>query len=74
MVVGIATLLGGGLYDFWWHNAYGFADTTPRTASRMTATAGFLILLVTGVVSLGRQSHRLVQALFATSLILFVGL
>lgn len=74
MAVGIATLLGGGLYDFWWHNAYGFADTTPWTPSHMTATAGFLILLVAGVVSLSRQSHRLVQALFGISLTLFVGL
>ncbi len=74
MVVGIATLLGGGLYDFWWHNTYGFADTTPWTPSHMTATAGFLILLVTGVVVLSRRTHRLVLAVFGLSLALFVGL
>ncbi len=74
MVAGIVTLLGGGLYDFWWHNTYGFADTTPWTPSHMTATAGFLVLLVAGVVSLSRNSRRAVQALFAVSLALFVGL
>jgi len=74
MAAGIATLLGGGLYDFWWHNAYGFADTTPWTPSHMTATAGFLILLVTGTVSLSRDATRVVRALFAVCLILFVAL
>ncbi len=74
MGIGVVTLLGGGLYDFWWHTTYGFADTTPWTPSHMTATAGFLVLLVTGVVSLSRGSDRLVQVLFASSLILFVGL
>lgn len=74
MVVGIATLLGGGLYDFWWHNTYGFADTTPWTPSHLTATAGFLILLVTGVVSLSKNAARAVRAAFALSLTLFIGL
>ncbi len=74
MGIGVVTLPGGGLYDAWWHNTYGFADTTPWTPSHLTATAGFLVLLVTGVVSLSRRSHRLVQALFVSSLILFVGL
>lgn len=74
MAVGIATLLGGGLYDFWWHTTFGFADTTPWTPSHMTATAGFLVLLVTGVVSLSRNTKRTIQAVFGLSLALFVGL
>ncbi len=74
MAVGIATLLGGGLYDFWWHNTYGFADTTPWTPSHLTATAGFLVLLVTGTVSLSRDSTRWVKSIFALSLALFVAL
>lgn len=74
VAIGVATLLGGGLFDFSWHTAFGFADTTPWTPSHMTATAGFLILLVTGVVVLSKRSPRLVQAAFAGSLLLFVGL
>lgn len=74
MAVGVVTLLGGGLYDFWWHNTYGFADTTPWTPSHMTATAGFVILLVTGVVSLSRGGSWTVKAAFSASLALFVGL
>lgn len=74
MALGIASLLGGGLFDFWWHNTYGFADTTPWTPSHMTATAGFVILLAAGVVSLGRGSAWPVRAAFALSLALFVGL
>lgn len=74
MAVGIATLLGGGLYDFWWHSTYGFADTTPWTPSHLTATAGFVILLVAGVVSLGRRSPWIVKSIFTLSLVLFVGL
>ncbi len=74
MAIGVVTLLGGGLFDFWWHTTFGFADTTPWTPSHMTATAGFLVLLVTGVVVLSGRSPRLVQAAFALSLLLFVGL
>lgn len=74
MAVGVVTFLGGGLYDIWWHTTYGFADTTPWTPSHMTATAGFVILLVTGVVSLGRRGAWPVKAGFAASLVLFVGL
>ncbi len=74
LAIGAATLLGGGGYDFWWHNAYGFADATPWTPSHMTATAGFLILLVTGLVSLSKDGPRIVKALFALSLTLFIGL
>ncbi len=74
MVIGIVTLLGGGLFDFWWHTTYGFADTTPWTPSHMTATAGFLILLITGVVSLSKNSSKLVKSAFALSLILFIAL
>ncbi len=73
-VAGIVLLLGGGVYDFFWHNFYGFADTTPWTLSHMTATAGFLILLVTGVGSLSRGSGRLVKFAFGLSLVLFVAL
>ncbi len=74
MAIGVVTLLGGGLFDFWWHTTYGFADTTPWTPSHMTATAGFVILLVTGVVSLGRRGTWPVKAAFAACLVLFVGL
>jgi hypothetical protein len=74
LVVGIVTLLAGGLYDFWWHTTYGFADSTPWTPSHMTATAGFFILLVTGVVSLSKNSSRLVKGTFAISLLLFIAL
>ncbi len=74
LAIGAATLLGGGGYDFWWHNAYGFADSTPWTPSHMTATAGFLILLVTGLVSLSKDGPRIVKALFALSSTLFIGL
>ncbi len=74
LLIGIVTLLAGGLYDFWWHTTYGFADSTPWTPSHMTATAGFLILLVTGVVSLSKNSNRLVKANFALSLLLFIAL
>ena len=74
LAIGAATLLGGGGYDFWWHNAYGFADVTPWTPSHMTATAGFLILLVTGLVSLSKDGPRIVKAFFALSLTLFIGL
>ena len=74
MLVGVATLLGGGVYDLWWHTTYGFADSTPWTPSHMTATAGFVILLVTGIASLSRNSGKLVKGAFALSLVLFVGL
>ncbi len=74
MALGVATLLGGGLYDFWWHTTYGFADTTPWTPSHMTATAGFVILLVAAVVGLSRGGHWAIKAGFAASLALFVGL
>ncbi len=74
LLLGIATLLAGGLYDFWWHTTYGFADSTPWTPSHMTATAGFLILLVTGVVGLSKNSSRLVKGAFALSLLLFIAL
>lgn len=74
MAIGVVTLLGGGLYDFWWHNTFGFADTTHWTPSHMTATAGFVLLLVTGVVSLSRRGTWFVKAAFAASLVLFVGL
>ncbi len=74
MWVGIITLLLGGLYDFWWHTTYGFADSTPWTPSHMTATAGFLILLITGVFALSKDSTLVVKSAFALSLILFVAL
>lgn len=74
MLAGITLLLGGGLYDFWWHNAFGFADATPWTPSHMTATAGFLILLVTGVLGLSRNSGRVVKAALALSVALFIAL
>lgn len=74
MLAGIILLLGGGLYDFWWHNTFGFADATPWTPSHMTATAGFLILLVTGVVGLSRDSGRVVKSALALSVALFVAL
>lgn len=74
MVLGIATLLGGGLYDFWWHNTYGFADTTPWTPSHLTATAGFMVLLVAGITGLSRRSSWPVRASFAACLALFIGL
>jgi hypothetical protein len=74
MLVGIVALLGGGLYDFWWHNTFGFADTTPWTPSHMTATAGFLILLVTGVAGLSRNSGRVVKAALTLSVALFIAL
>lgn len=74
MWLGIITLLSGGLYDFWWHTTYGFADSTPWTPSHMTATAGFLILLITGVVALSKNSTTLVKSAFALSLILFIAL
>lgn len=74
MLAGLVLLLGGGLYDFWWHNAYGFADTTPWTPSHMTATAGFMILLVAGVLGLSRKSGVVVKAAFALSVALFVAL
>jgi hypothetical protein len=74
LLLGIAILLAGGLYDFWWHTTYGFADSTPWTPSHMTATAGFVILLVTGVVSLSKNSSRLVKGAFTLSLLLFIAL
>ncbi len=74
LLIGIAILLAGGLYDFWWHTTYGFADTTPWTPSHMTATAGFLILLVTGVVSLSKNSNRFIKGAFGLSLLLFIAL
>ncbi len=74
MGLGVVVLLAGGLYDFWWHNTYGFADTTPWTPSHMTATAGCVILLVAGLVGLSRNSAVWVKSLFALSLALFVGL
>lgn len=74
MWIGIITLLGGGLFDFWWHTTFGFADTTPWTPSHMTATAGFLILLVTGVVSLSKNSGAIVKSAFTLSLLLFIAL
>jgi predicted acyltransferase len=63
LLVGIILLLGGGLYDFWWRTTFGFADTT-WTPSHMTATAGFLILLITGVIGLGRNSGPIVKGAF----------
>jgi hypothetical protein len=74
MLAGILLLLGGGLYDFWWHNTFGFADTTPWTPSHMTATAGFLVLMVTGVLSFSRKSATIVKAAFALSVALFIAL
>ncbi len=74
MLAGITLLLGGGLYDFWWHNTFGFADATPWTPSHMTATAGFLVLLVTGVAGLSRNSGRVVKSALAFSVALFVAL
>ncbi len=74
MLVGIVLLLGGGLYDFWWHNTFGFSDTTPWTPSHMTATAGFTVLMVTGVLGLSSRSGTVVKAAFALSVILFVAL
>ncbi len=74
MLAGIVLLLGGGLYDFWWHNTFGFADTTPWTPSHMTATAGFVFLMATGVAALSRSSGRLVKAALALSVLLFVSL
>jgi hypothetical protein len=74
MLFGIALLLGGGLYDFWWHNTFGFADSTPWTPSHMTATAGFAVLMVTGVLGLSRGSGRIVKSAFALSVALFIAL
>ncbi len=74
MMLGIIILLAGGVYDFWWHTTYGFADTTPWTPSHMTATLGFVILLVTGVVNLSKNSSRLIKSAFALSLLLFIAL
>src|SRR6267143_345357 len=74
ILAGIALLLGGGLYDFWWHTTYGFADATPWTPSHMTATAGFSILLVTGAVGLSRGAGTVVKASFALSVVLFIAL
>ncbi len=51
---------------------YGFADTTPRTPSPLTATAGFVIFLAAGVVSLSWNGAWMVKAVFAYSLVLFV--
>ncbi len=62
----------GDLYHFWWHNTDGLADTTPRTPSRLTATAGFVVLLVAGVVRLSWNGAWMVKAVFALSLALFV--
>jgi hypothetical protein len=74
LLVGITLLLGGGLYDFWWHTTFGFADTTPWTPSHMTATAGFLTLMLTGVIGLGRNSGLVVKVAFAASVALFIAL
>ncbi len=74
MLIGLALLLGGGLYDFWWHNTFGFADATPWTPSHMTATAGFFILMLTGILGLSRKSGSLVKAAFALSVALFFSL
>ncbi len=74
MGVGVVALLGGGPCDFWWHNTYGFADTTPGTPSHMTATAGFVLILVAGLLGLSRDTAYWVKAMFAVSLGLFVGL
>ena len=74
MIIGVLILLAGGLYDFWWHNAYGFADSTPWTPSHMTATAGFVILLTTGSVGLSKGSSSFVKIALSLSLVLFVAL
>jgi hypothetical protein len=74
MRIGVLTLLGGGIFDLWWHTTYGFTDTTPWTPSHMTATAGFVILLVTGIITLGKNSPAVVKFALGSSLALFIGL
>ena len=64
-----AVVAAGGAWDFWWHSTYGFVDVVAWTPPHLTVTAGFVILLVTGIARLNtgtfpRLAFRTTAALF----------
>jgi hypothetical protein len=74
LFIGISTMLAGGLFDFWWHSTYGFVDVVAWTPPHMTATAGFVILLVTTLAALSKNSRPIIKGAFALSVFIFVAL
>ena len=63
-------VVAGGVWDFWWHSTYGFVDVVAWTPPHLTVTAGFVVLLATGLAKLGslgrfpRFAFRATAALF----------
>jgi hypothetical protein len=52
LLVAGAFITAGGIWDFWWHSTYGFIDVVAWTPPHLTVTAGFLALLITGLMKL----------------------
>ncbi len=65
-----AIITVGGVWDFWWHSTYGFVDVVAWTPPHLTVTAGFLVLLITGLAKL--NGGRFPRIAFRATLALFV--
>ncbi len=65
-----AIIAVGGVWDFWWHSTHGFVDVVAWTPPHLTVTAGFLVLLITGLAKL--NTSRFPRIAFRTTLALFV--
>ncbi|HUI00122.1 MAG TPA: hypothetical protein VLU99_02055 [Nitrososphaerales archaeon] len=50
--VGGVVVIAGGVWDFWYHSVHGFVDVVAWTPPHLTVTAGFVILLATGITKL----------------------
>jgi hypothetical protein len=71
LVIGGALVSGGGMWDFLWHSANGFADVVAWTPPHLTVTLGFLVLLATGIAKL-KDGGRFPTIAFRVTLGLFV--
>jgi len=52
LVSGGVMVIGGGVWDFWYHSVNGFVDVVAWTPPHLAVTGGFVILLVTGIAKL----------------------
>ncbi len=50
--VGGLMVVLGGIWDFSWHSIHGFVDVVAWTPPHLTVTAGFVVLLATGITKL----------------------
>src|SRR5713226_5707389 len=74
MFLGILIMLGGAVWDFIYHSINGFIDVVAWTPPHLTVTAGFIVLLSTGIVTFWNRSGSMVKASLGSSVALFAAL